>query len=95
MSLASALLPSWAELESGLRIGLALLIGLAIATAIVTNLKRQVGTGSLRAQVTSWWWLLPPVFLAWALRPVGLVVLVLAMSLLAALDLARLASRPA
>jgi phosphatidate cytidylyltransferase len=95
MSLASALLPSWADLESGLRIGLALMIGLGIATALVTRLKRKVGTGSLRAQVTSWWWLLPPVFLAWALRPVGLVVLVVAMSLLAAVDLARLAGRPA
>ncbi|MEO5689738.1 MAG: phosphatidate cytidylyltransferase [Burkholderiaceae bacterium] len=95
MSLASALLPPWAELESGLRIGLALMIGLGIATAIVTRLRRPVGTGSLRAQVTSWWWLLPPVFLAWAVRPTGLVVLVVVMSLLAAADLARLAGRPA
>ena len=91
MSASPALLPPLAELESGLKVGLALLAGLAVATFIVTRIARPVGTGSLRAQVTSWWWLLPPVFVAWALRPAGVVVLVLAMSLLAALDLGRLA----
>ena len=91
MSDASSWLPRWADLEAGLEVGLALLIGLSIATLAVVRLKRPVGTGSLRQQVTSWWWLLPPVFVAWALRPAGLVVLVLAMSLLAAVDLARLA----
>jgi len=95
MNDASSWLPPWADLEAGLRVGLALLIGLSIATLLVVRLKRPIGTGSLRLQVTSWWWLLPPVFVAWALRPAGLVVLVLAMSLLAAVDLARLDDGPA
>ena len=95
MSDASSWLPRWADLEAGLEVGLALLIGLSIATLLVVRLKRPIGTGSLRQQVTSWWWLLPPVFVAWALRPVGILALVLAMSLLAAIDLARLDARPA
>src|ERR1700754_1007714 len=94
MSAAPALLPPWPDLEAGALVGLALLAGLAVATLIVVRLTRPIGTGSLREQVTSWWLLLPPVFLAWALRPVGVVALVLAMSLLAAIDLARLADRP-
>ncbi len=94
MSVAAFPLPTWAELEPGLMIGLALLAGLAIATGFVLRLARPIGTGSLREQVTSWWLLLPPVFVAWALRPVGLVVLVLVLSVLAAIELARLASRP-
>ena len=95
MSAASALLPPWPDLEAGAMVGLALLVGLAVATLLVARLTRPVGTGSLREQVTSWWLLLPPVFVAWAMRPVGVVALVLAMSLLAAIDLARLADRRA
>ena len=95
MNDASSWLAPWADLEAGLKVGLALLIGLSVATLLVVRLRRPIGTGSLRQQVTSWWWLLPPVFVAWALRPGGLVVLVLAMSLLAAVDLARLDDRPA
>ena len=93
MSAASILLPPWADLRAGVLVGLALLAGLAVATLVVLRLTRPIGTGSLREQVTSWWLLLPPVFLAWALRPVGVITLVLAMSLLAAVDLARLADR--
>ena len=93
MNAASTLLPAWPELQSGLMVGLALLAGLAVATLFVLRLTRPIGTGSLREQVTSWWLLLPPVFLAWALRPLGVVALLMAMSLLAAVDLARLAGR--
>ena len=92
---AASWLPTWAELEPGLVIGLALLAGLAVATGVVRRLARPLGTGALRVQVASWWLLLPPVFLAWALRPVGFVALVLALSVLAAIDLARLARPPA
>ena len=87
--------PTWADLEPGLLIGLALLAGLAVATGLVLRLKRQIGTGSLREQVMSWWLLLPPVFVAWALRPAGLILLVLLLSVLAAIELARLSDRPA
>ena len=88
-------MPTWAELQPGLPVIAAVLAGLAIATVGVLRVTRPVGTGSLRAQITSWWWLWPPVFLAWALRAPGVTVLVLVISLLALVELSRHAARPA
>jgi len=89
------LLPPWSELRPGLVVIACVLAGLTVATAFVLRLARPVGTGSLRLQVTSWWWLWPPVFLAWMLRVPGVTVLVGLLALLALADLSRHASRPA
>lgn len=73
---------------------LALVLGLAVATALVLR-ARPVGSSSmLRAQVTSWWRLLPPVFVAWGLDPLGVPLLVLLISLLAAKELHGLSEQP-
>ena len=90
-----ASLPAWAEIRPGIGVIAAVLAGLGVATIGVTRMKGPVGTGSLRAQITSWWWLWPPVFIAWASRTPGVTVLVGLLSLLAVLDLARHAARPA
>ncbi len=75
------------DLVPGIRVMVALLVGLLIATAIVLRPGRWAASGMLRSQVTSWWLLLPPVFLAWALFPFGVAVLVITMSMLAAREL--------
>lgn len=72
---------------------LALVLGLLLATAIVVRPRRGGTPGKLRAQVTSWWLLLPPVFAAWALHPFGAPALVLLISALAAKELTGLANR--
>jgi len=95
MSAAACLLPPIDELQPGIVVIACVLAGLSLGTLGVLRLARPVGTGSLRHQVTSWWWLWPPVFLAWALRAPGVLVLVAMLSLLAVGDLARHASRPA
>jgi phosphatidate cytidylyltransferase len=91
-SLPLALSPP-ADLVAGVRVMLALLAGLTLATAIVVRPGRAAA-GMLRAQVTSWWFLLPPVFAAWALYPLGVSALVLAISALAARELADLSDAP-
>jgi predicted CDP-diglyceride synthetase/phosphatidate cytidylyltransferase len=72
---------------------LALVLGLLLATVIVVRPRRGGTPGKLRAQVTSWWLLLPPVFAAWALYPFGVPALVLLISVLAAKELTGLANR--
>lgn len=79
-----------ADLAIGLWVGLSLMLGLALVTGLVRLSKRPGDRGMLTAQVTSWWYLLPPVFAAWALYPVGVWLLVLLMSALAARELAGL-----
>lgn len=95
MTALSPELPDWATLRPGLSVIAAVLGGLALATVGVLRLTRPVVAGSLRAQVTSWWWLWPPVFLAWALGAVGVTLLAAGVSLLAVLDLSRHAAPPA
>jgi phosphatidate cytidylyltransferase len=79
------------DLPPGLRVMLVLLLGLSIASLVVSPLFRIGAKGALRAQVTSWWLLLPPVFAAWALHPFGVPLLVVAISALAVRDLTGLA----
>jgi len=76
-----------------MRLMLALVLGLLLATAIVVRPGRAGTSGRLRAQVTSWWFLLPPVFAAWALYPFGVPALVLLISAFAAKELMGLAER--
>ncbi len=82
------------EWVPGLRVLFALLLGLGVATAISGHTRRAGSSGSLHAQVTSWWLLLPPVFVAWAFHPLGAAALVLVISALAAHELAEHARRP-
>jgi len=82
--------PDGADLMPGVRVMLALLIGLLLATAAVVRPLGRTTPGPLRQQVTSWWLLLPPVFAAWALYPLGVPALVLLISALAARDLVAL-----
>jgi len=74
-------------LAPGATVILALLSTLALATGVVARPNGLGAHGALRAQVTSWWYLMPPVFLAWAVEPWGVPLLVLAISALAARDL--------
>lgn len=83
------------DLHAGLRLLLVLLVLLAGATALVVPAGGIGARGSLRAQVTSWWWLIPPVFLAWSLHPFGPAALVAVIALLALRDLLRLAGTDA
>ncbi len=85
--------PQAADLVSGTRLMLVLMFGLLLATAIVARPRKGSTPGMLRAQVTSWWFLLPPVFAAWALYPIGVPALVLLISVLAARELNGLSGR--
>ncbi|MEP6504094.1 MAG: phosphatidate cytidylyltransferase [Betaproteobacteria bacterium] len=90
MHLLSPSLPRVADLVSGLHVMAALLGCLLVATILVKRGRRPGPPGALQLQVTSWWYLLPPVFLAWAIYPWGVPALVLAISALAARELAAL-----
>ena len=74
----------------GLTVIAALLVSLLLASALVLRPGGLGTRGALRAQVTSWWYLLPPVFAAWAWHDWGVPMLVLLISALAARDLHRL-----
>jgi phosphatidate cytidylyltransferase len=89
LSLAS-LRPLNADLMLGVWLMLSLVFALALATGFVKKMPRANTRGALHAQVTSWWLLLPPVFAAWALYPIGVWVLVMLISALAARELALL-----
>jgi phosphatidate cytidylyltransferase len=79
------------DLIPGMWVMLSLLAALASATALVYGFHKAAARGALQAQVVSWWWLLPPVFAAWALHPYGVHALVFLISVLAARELVALA----
>jgi phosphatidate cytidylyltransferase len=79
-----------ADLMLGVWVMLSLVFALTLATGFVKKMPRANTRGALHAQVTSWWLLLPPVFVAWALYPIGVWVLVMLISALAARELALL-----
>jgi phosphatidate cytidylyltransferase len=86
----SPMRPFNADLMLGVWVMLSLVFALTLATGFVKKMPRANTRGVLHAQVTSWWWLLPPVFAAWALYPIGVWVLVMLISALAARELALL-----
>lgn len=86
----SPLRPVNTDLMLGVWVMLSLVFALTLATGFVKNMPRSGKRGALHAQVTSWWLLLPPVFAAWALYPIGVWVLVMLISVLAACELASL-----
>ena len=90
MLLISPLRPLNADLMLGVWVMLSLVFALTLATGFVKKMPRAKTRGALHAQVTSWWLLLPPVFAAWALYPIGVWVLVMLISALAARELALL-----
>lgn len=64
-----------------------LMFSLLVATVAVKAWPRLRTQGALQSQVTSWWYLLPPVVAAWAAYPLGAVGLVILISALAAREL--------
>ena len=84
--------PESVALMPGVIVIASLVLSLLLATALVLRPGGPGTRGALRAQVTSWWYLLPPVFAAWAWQPWGVPLLVLLISALAARDLHRLAA---
>lgn len=79
------------DLMLGMWVMLSLVFALTLVTGFVKKMPRSGKSGALHAQVTSWWLLLPPVFAAWALYPMGVWLLVMSISALAARELAQLA----
>ena len=84
--------PFNAELMLGVWVMLFLVFALSLATGFVSKRPSTSERSQLREQVTSWWWLLPPVFAAWGIYPLGVSVLALLISALAALELTALST---
>ena len=79
---AAPLTDSTHDLHAGLQLLLILFVLLAAATVAVVPANGLGARGALRAQVTSWWRLMPVVFLAWATQPFGGEMLVAIVALL-------------
>lgn len=86
--------PINAELMLGVWVMLFLVFALSLATGFVSKRPGASERSRLRAQVNSWWMLLPPVFVAWGLYPLGVSVLALLISALAARELTALSMSP-